>query len=226
VLLFAKEPAPGRVKTRLGRGLGDALAADLAWALLSDSLAAACRGAEGAGASLQLVHSPDEPSRELRRFLAERAPGAVLVPQGHGDLGARLARGLGRVRGRRLALGMDAPDLPAERISEALERLSAAPAVLGPTPDGGYYALGLGPDVDAGLLAAGIRWSSEHTRADTAQVLRTAGHTAELLPPHGDVDELEDLLALAARLEGDPTQAPACAAWLRSHPLPRPRGSP
>lgn len=217
LLLFAKEPVVGRVKTRLGQAIGMELAAELAKALLQDTLRLARAAAEAAGARLVVVHAPDVISKGLAGEI-EAAGGSALA-QGEGDLGQRLARGLGRVDGARIALGMDSPDLPAAAVVCAFEHLeSPGSAVLGPCGDGGYYLLGLGAGVGSEFLGEGIRWSTEHTLDDTRAAMAARGLEPILLASHSDVDELEDLRRLARRLESNPESAPATRGWLEMHP--------
>lgn len=232
LFIFAKAPAPGRVKTRLGRDIGARAATELAWALLEDTLALAEAAAARAGADLVVAHAPDRPPPDLRRRVAAAAPTAALEPQGAGDLGERLARVLGRARGRaRVALGMDAPDVPAGSIVAAFRLLTEVPAVTGPAPDGGYYLLGLGPDAPESVLARGIRWSAPETLADTEAALRRAGAPVARLEARRDVDVLDDLVALRDRLVArGPDAAPRTRAWLAAHgealEAPNPRQEP
>jgi rSAM/selenodomain-associated transferase 1 len=214
LLLMAKEPAPGRVKTRIARQIGPEAAAALAWALLEDAARGAADGAAAAGAILEVVHAPDAPSTALVERVAAAAPGSRLRAQGLGDLGVRLARALADVAWARVAIGSDAPDLPPERFAQAFAALARSPAVVGPALDGGYYLLGLAPGVPPGALEVGIRWSTPHALADTRAALRAAGIGPIFeLPPHGDVDEPEDLARLAELLARDPSRAPATARW-------------
>lgn len=211
VYVFAKEPVPGRVKTRLAGRLGDEGAAGLAAAMLRDALRVA------AGAGMRLVLAADDPGGAAVVRSAREA-GAELVAQGEGTLGERLARALERdPRAHRIALGGDVPDLPAERLLaafQALERGTAA--ALGPAPDGGYHLLGLAAGAAAGFLRdPAIGWGSARALADTQAALRRSGAgTAALLAPWPDVDEPADLAALVERLRAAPGAAPATAAWL------------
>lgn len=212
VLVFCKEPAPGRAKTRLGRVIGHERVTGLAWALLEDTLRLAGR----VGVDLVVVHAPPEPSPALRDLVARVTPGASLEPQSSGDLGQRLHAGLSGRRSRpRVALGSDAPDLPPGRIEAAFAALESAQAVLGPAEDGGYYLIGLGAGVGSGFLAHGIRWSAPTTLHDTRAQAEAAGLRVGLLPSHRDVDDLPALRDLARRAGIE--NAPATFAWLERH---------
>ncbi|MBL4847612.1 MAG: DUF2064 domain-containing protein [Planctomycetes bacterium] len=216
LLVFCKEPVPGQVKTRLAASIGAEAAADLAWALLRDTCRLAGVAARRSGARLELHHAPREPGPRLAALLSEL--GCEARPQSEGTLGERLAAGLSPNEEGRIALGSDAPDLPPEQIVAAFEQLDSGSALASPAADGGYVLLGLGPETPAqALTSPAIRWSSAHTLADTRAALETAG--ALWLPPlagWSDLDEIEDLWALADRLEGCPETAPASAAWIEA----------
>lgn len=214
LLVFAKEPQPGRVKTRLAATIGAEAAADLAWALLEDTCRLARSAADAAGARLELHHAPREVTQRLRD-LAQSCR-CDLIPQGDGSLGERLAAGLAPDTQARLALGSDAPDLPLSLLERAFQALEGeGAAVAAPAPDGGYVLLGLGPKAPSAALAeTSIRWSSETTLADTRAVLAAAGSPLELLGGWSDVDDLADLEALEERLRLADGVAPATRGWL------------
>ena len=216
LLVFCKEPAPGKVKTRLAATIGPESAESLAWALLRDTWRLARLAANASGARLELHHSPPQTGPRFRALIAEL--GCEAHPQPPGSLGERLSAGLNPDEGTRIALGSDSPDLPAVQIIEAFERLAPSSALASPAPDGGYVLLGLGPGVPAEALASpAIRWSSPYTLDDTQAALGRAG-VAWLPPLAGwqDVDVIEDLWGLAGRLQEAPESAPATAAWIRA----------
>ncbi len=98
-----------------------------------------------------------------------RMPGCWDVrPQGSGDLGERMARALD-LAGHTLVIGSDIPGLTRQHIGRAFNRLKAAPVVLGPATDGGYWAIG--QRARGRLKLAPIRWSGPHALADTIQAL-------------------------------------------------------
>ena len=166
------------------------------------------------GARLEVLHEAVDPPA-FEAWLASVAPGSARTAQSTGSLGDRLAAGL-QGAGVRLALGMDAPDLPVERLQQAANALAqeGVDVVLGPAPDGGYYLLGLADGVDPSFLAGAIRWSTPHTQVETRRAAEAVGLRVALLEPHADVDDVTDLRALAARLAQDPSPAPATAGWL------------
>jgi len=130
-------------------------------------------------------------------------------PQGGGDLGCRLARVLRRGLAERpaaLAVGADVPDLPRAAIRRALACLREGRVPVGPSQDGGYYLIGF-----RGLVSDVFRlrtaWGGAGVLAETLERLASAGHVTELLAPWHDVDDIDGLRRLRARLrEGSATR--------------------
>lgn len=196
LIVFAKVPEAGAVKTRLVPPLTDEDAAALYDAFLRDALAA--------------FAAPDaftEPVA-VRLYLAgDEAPPEGLVPPGvsvhrqrGAGLGARMQRafvetfaaGLGRV----VIVGTDHPTLPLAFLGEAFRALrTPLTAVLGPSDDGGYYALGLN-DLMPGLFT--MRFSHGAVFAATLDRVVASGAQAVVLPPWYDVDDAESLRRLVA----------------------------
>lgn len=216
VCVFAKPPEPGRAKTRLAPALGDEGAADLARAFLADTWRTV--GALPWARPVMATTEPDRASLGVDE-------GAILWLQGEGDLGDRMERVLGRALERgpwAIAVGADSPGLPPRLLADARAALDEADAVLGPTPDGGYYLLGL-RRCPPGLLA-GLPWSQPHTLRATRERLVARGLSVRLLPPFFDVDTPRDLRRLRAFLDHDPAAAPATRRVLQTrHPDLRPR---
>jgi rSAM/selenodomain-associated transferase 1 len=201
--VFAKPPLPGFAKTRLIPALGADGAAALAGAMLADTWAVV-----GSVPGLRGVVATTGP-----------LPGALAAlpawDQGDGDLGARVARVLGRALREAdgaIALGADAPLMPAARLTEALAALAAGRAAIGPSEDGGFYLLAV-PACPPGLLDD-LPWSAPTTGARVRARLVAAGMDVQDLPVEADVDEPADLDRLRARLAADPEAAPRTAAAL------------
>lgn len=202
VIVLAKEPRPGRVKTRLQSAFSPEEAAELAAASLHDSLLAV----EAAQVPRRLV-AWDGPGLEWRQRLAAR--GFTVVDQPTGDLGARLASafrgaaaldpaGPGRDQARHLLIGMDTP-----QVTPALLRTDweGADAVLGLSEDGGFWAIGL-QGVDPDRCFEGIPMSTTRTGAAQLNRLVELGLSIRLLPPLRDVDEPADADVVAYRHPG------------------------
>lgn len=187
VLIFVKEPRPGRVKTRLGREIGMIRAA---WwqrhqaARLIRVLSTDPRW------ETWLAVSPDIEGRVSRVWPA-RLP---RWPQGRGDLGARMGRAFRDMPlGPLVIVGADIPDLGPAQVAAAFRALGAHDAAFCPTFDGGYCLIGLkrSPRHAAAALFRGVRWSSQHALADTVASLN--GARVALLDRLQDVDEAADL---------------------------------
>ncbi len=198
VIVLAKEPRAGRVKTRLQSEFSAEEAAELAAAALHDSLTAV----EAAQCPYR-VAAWDGPGRSWRRQLQAR--GFAVLDQPAGDLTARLAAAFhgaaeldsaepgGDPSRRRLLIGMDTPQVTPLLLRTDWE---GADAVLGLTPDGGFWAIGL-QGVDPERCFAGIPMSTPRTGAAQLNRLVDLGLSIKLLPPLRDVDEPADADAVA-----------------------------
>jgi uncharacterized protein len=207
VILFAREPVAGQVKTRLAREIGAAQAAALYGAFLQD-LAAALPDPRWDSV---LAHAEFEPGPYLVGTF--RAPWDLL-PQGEGSLGERLSRAVVRARmeGKRdvVVAGSDAPSLGVEDLVEAFAALEEdADVVFAPAPDGGYSLVGLRGSVDPAAVFTAVRWSSEHALADSRRSAEARGYRVRLLPTVPDVDEVKDLETLGPMFASHPSLAPA-----------------
>lgn len=183
VVVMVKEPRPGRVKTRLAKGIGKVPAA---W-WYRHQTARLLRRVRDPRWRLALAVSPDAEGLASRVW-----PGDLpRIPQGGGDLGARMAR-LQALSGPVLVIGSDIPGVTRAHLARALRALATHDAVFGPAPDGGYWLIGLGPRPAPPGFLKGVRWSGPHALADSRATLgdrRIA--QVDLL---ADVDCAEDLL--------------------------------
>jgi uncharacterized protein len=189
VIVFAKAPRPGAVKTRLIPALGAAGAARLHEGLVERTLATAA--AAGVG-PLELCGDPASDP-----FLAARAAacGAALTDQGPGDLGARMHRAFERALGgapAAILIGADCPALTPQHLREASAALAAGhDAVLAPAEDGGYVLIGLARG-HASLFER-IRWGGPEVYEDTRARLGVLGWRWWELDTLWDLDRPEDL---------------------------------
>jgi hypothetical protein len=181
IVVFAKEPAPGRVKTRLIPALGPEGAAQLAAEMLDLTIAQAV----ATGLPVELCGEPDA------AFWSGAA--VALTAQGEGDLGERLARAARRVLADEpiLLIGADCPALDRARLAAAAEALDRHAAVIHPAEDGGYVLLGLAR-FDPSLFA-GIAWSSPTVCTETLARIEALGWSVDVRETLADVDEPEDL---------------------------------
>lgn len=180
-----KEPRPGRVKTRLGREIGMVTAAG--W--FRRQTAALLRRLEDPRWTLTLAVAPDHEGLQSRVW----PPHLPRVPQGTGDLGARMGRVMRSMPpGPVCIVGADIPGITRARIAEAFAALGDHDAVLGPAPDGGFWLVGLRRTAAVpATLFEGVRWSTRHALADTEASL--PGRRIARVATLRDVDTAADL---------------------------------
>jgi rSAM/selenodomain-associated transferase 1 len=188
VLVIAKAPVPGRVKTRLCPPWTPPAAARIAAAALADTLDAA--GATTAVRHTLVVDGAYDPPS-----------GWAVAPQRGAGLGARLANAFADTAlpgVPSVLIGMDTPQVTPEHLSAAAALLTgAADAVLGPAADGGWWALGLRDPAHGAALGA-VPMSAPDTGARTVVALRARGLRLGFLPEMRDVDTAADAAAVAA----------------------------
>lgn len=190
LIVFAREPVPGRVKTRLAAAIGDQAAAERYDDMLRGVLDAA---RQLTGVEAVVYWSCEE---EALPCLAERYR-CRSRRQNAGDLGQRMQAAFEEMFAdgceRCCIIGSDAPDLPSAYIQQAYELLvtEQADVVFGPSRDGGYYLLGL-RQVHPGLFS-GIAWSSSAVLEQSLAAARKAGLATALLQEWQDIDTVDDL---------------------------------
>ncbi len=195
VLLFAKAPRAGRVKTRLAREIGEARAVEL-YRAIGRSVATAVAEAY----SLTVWFDPPDAEEEMRAWLGDHE----CRPQPDGDLGERMAFAFAEhfASGERpvIGIGADVPGISAPVIADAERLLEQADVVLGPALDGGYYLIGLPAPRDA--LFQRIPWGSSRVFRATEERCEALGMRAARLAPLRDIDTREDLDALGSLTPG------------------------
>lgn len=218
LILFAKAPVPGHVKTRLCPPLTPDEAASLHGSFVLDALERS-RGISGFDRVLACAPSSDH---VFFKIMEERQ-GVRLMSQDGNDLGARMSHALkaALAQGYRhvIMAGTDLPTLPPARYSEALDLLAHHDVVLGPALDGGYYLVGLSRDLSE--LFAEIPWSTRRVLARTKDRADALGLKTALLPPCRDVDTIEDLQALIAERSANLSKRTAGALRLVAERLQR-----
>ena len=208
LIVFAKAPVPGEVKTRLMPELSASDSAELYTAFLMDSLDQYDR----IGPAVRL-YVPD-PDAFARQTDSRRA----LLRQRGGGLGERMrnafletfAAGYDRV----VIVGTDHPSLPSSFLEMSFEGLrQPGAAVLGPAEDGGYYLLGMNDFCGDAFEA--MSYSHPRVMEETLTRLTRCGRSVTVLPVWYDVDDPPDLVRLSEDLVGSPGQAPRTLAVLR-----------
>ncbi|WP_116951802.1 TIGR04282 family arsenosugar biosynthesis glycosyltransferase [Jiangella endophytica] len=195
VLVVAKEPVPGRVKTRLCPPLSPAQAASVAAAALADTLEAVAR----CGADRRILALAGRPGPWL-------PAGFEVVPQVRGPLGLRLAAAWSHAGGPGVQIGMDTPQVTPSMLDAALGLVAGGDsrtAVLGPAEDGGWWALGL-RRWRRGVFH-GVPMSTAQTAARQRDRLRALGLAVTDLPVLRDVDTADDAVAVAAAVPSSRT---------------------
>lgn len=188
VLVMAKAPVPGRVKTRLCPPLTFQQAAAVAEAALADTLQAVAR----CGAERKLVALEGEPGPWL-------PAGFDLITQRPGSLDRRLAGAWADAGGPGLQIGMDTPQVTADLLDRCLGATFApnVTASLGLAGDGGWWAVGLSAGWDRDVFS-GVPMSTPSTGEAQLHRLIDAGHHVTQLPSLDDVDRFDDARRVAS----------------------------
>lgn len=211
LVVFAKRPVAGQVKTRLCPPFRPEQAAAFYTVMLEDVLEASTRAAATFGLETVLAIHPPEAAGDLP------APAGWRPEPQHGpDLGARmehaLARELAPGRSPVLLRGSDSPTLGQATLAAALEALTHHDVVICPDRDGGYNLVGVrrpAPGLFTHPMSTGTELEDTQARA------KQAGLSATLLTPGFDIDTADDLKLLAdARKRGETKDCPRTLAWL------------
>ncbi len=196
LILFAKDPVEGQVKTRLSSLLDAKTTLNLYHHFLSDSIEK-ISSVSGVEHFIGIASPPTSDyfnkvsrDRSIRLFVQE---GQNLGERMRQAIQDRFAEGFERV----VIIGSDSPTLPTVYIEQALR--SEKEVVIGPSTDGGYYLVGMKGKVTD--IFAGVPWGTGDVLSETLKVLQAKGAQAELLPVWYDVDLPEDLRFLKTHLE-------------------------
>ena len=194
LIVFARVPADGQVKTRLAAAIG-AAAATAAYTRLAQLVIGAVQ--QGSSYSVSVAYTPADGERAMRAWLG---PGLAMQPQADGDLGARMASAIGEAidggAGRVVVIGTDCPAVTAHVVEEAFTRLDGADVVIGPASDGGYYLIGMSR-LHPGLFAD-VPWSSPETLRTTLERARALQLRVTMLDERRDIDTADDWRAWLA----------------------------
>ena len=219
LVIMAKAPRPGAVKTRLASSLSPAAVTGLYCCLLDDTLALA----RSLGDVEVAIMCPDTDVNELAQLAGPQLEGkdaSVVAQKGEG-----LAAGLISVfahfaeghRRRTIAFNSDSPHLPRSVLEDAFETLAAHDVVVGPTHDGGYYLVGAKASHPTLFAGDGMGTSSALERLLSRA--RTLALSVGFADPFYDIDVVDDLTRLAEELRLAPARAPRTAAWLKEWEL-------
>ena len=187
MVLFAKSPVPGRVKTRLAAVVGDDAAARLHTAFVWDTLDKLREFNDFADVELH-TDTPTDAWEDAAVARQVQAPGGLQLKLLHA-----IEQGLAAARPQVIILGSDSPTLPRGHLHRLIQ--SQADVVLGPCEDGGYYAIGC-RRAHPGMFA-GVQWSTRNVLEETERAARGCGLMVEKGDPWYDVDGPDDLARLA-----------------------------
>jgi len=214
LVIMAKAPRPGGVKTRLAANLSPETVTAFYCCLLEDTLALARSLSDVEVA----IMCPDTDVSELARLAGNGA--SIVAQKGEG-----LAAGLTSVfahfadvhQRRIIAFNSDSPHLPRSVLEDAFETLASHDVLVGPTHDGGYYLVGAKASHPTLFAGDGMGTSSALERLLSRA--RDLGLSVGYVDPFYDIDVADDLTRLAKELRLTPARAPRTAAWLRKWEL-------
>ena len=203
VLVFARLPELGKVKTRLARSIGEAKALAVYEAMLRDLQASI--GPTSERTEIEMLWAPTEAANGER--LAHAFGGYPTAMQTGETLGDRLAMAFSERfffhrTEKIVAIGVDDPRLSRGAIDQALALLDSCEWVLGPATDGGYYLIGCRAGAFDSAIFAGVEWGSSSVLSSTLDRIAAAQQTVALLPERYDIDIEDDLRRYAADGEG------------------------
>jgi rSAM/selenodomain-associated transferase 1 len=217
LVIMAKAPRPGAVKTRLAPSLSPEAVTAFYCCLLDDTLALA-RSLKLGGVEVAIM-CPDSDVNELARLAGKHA--SVVAQKGEGlaagltSVFAHFAEGhrTNALQRRVIAFNSDSPHLPRSVLEDAFETLAAHDVVVGPTHDGGYYLVGAKASHPTLFAGDGMGTSSALERLlARARALELSVGFADRFY---DIDTADDLNRLAEELRLAPARAPRTAAWLK-----------
>jgi rSAM/selenodomain-associated transferase 1 len=219
IVIFARAPVPGQVKTRLARQVGDAGAAQLYAAMLRDTIAVVAGVAHTLDAcEVVLAYTPETALQRGEYSLLSFWSGAHLA-QCDGDLGERMLDCMARLheqgRQRVVLIGSDTPHMPQSTLRNAFDSLEQNELCIWRTADGGFNLIGTSAVLPS-MLFEGVEWSTERVFdqvAANAQALQLKWSLA--FDGHDDVDTFADLQRLICLLGEGRAYAPETERCLR-----------
>ena len=193
LILFARFPVAGKVKTRLIPALGEEGAAALHRRLTLRTLRTAHALCQSQNVELEIRFAGDE-ANQMQHWLGDDW---LCRPQCEGNLGQRMAGAFAdsfrEGSPATVIIGSDCPSLTPETLAAAFDALKTNPVVFGPATDGGYYLIGLTKLVPE--LFQGVAWGTETVLAQSLQILEPTGIRPAQLQPLDDLDRPEDVAA-------------------------------
>jgi uncharacterized protein len=215
LLVFARVPELGNVKTRLAATVGDERTLTLYRAMLADLLRSI--GEPQPELEIEVMWAPTPAANATA---LEEAFGSLPQAMQTGEtLGDRLAMAFSERfffhrTDKIIAIGVDDPQLSRETIDHAFSLLDSCEWVLGPAADGGYYLIGCRASAFDSDAFQGIAWGTETVLESTLEKIRARSHTVAQLPVREDIDNESDLRRFASSMNGAQGALPSLLrAW-------------
>lgn len=209
LLVFARLPELGKVKTRLGESIGVEKAFAVYEAMLRDLLQSIGRSSEETEIEIAWAPTAAATGEALRRAFDDH----TLTMQTGANLGDRLAMAFSERfffhRAQKIiAIGVDDPRLTRELIDHAFSLLESCEWVIGPATDGGYYLIGCRAAAFRPAIFADVAWGGNSVFQATVTRIREWQNTVAFLPVRYDIDVIDDLQRFARETTGDEGELP------------------
>jgi len=188
ILLFTKYPEPGKVKTRLARDIGDKMACLVYQRLLQHSWFSV----KQSGYPCTVCLSPDSKIETFKQHYQ-----ASVVPQFGADIGEKMAHNFQQFFALNydniILCGADILDMDPALFHEGFKALEQEDCVIGPTLDGGYYAIGFTKKSFSKEIFSGFPWSNSEVYSNTLKIISKLNLTLYTLPRRMDLDTFDDI---------------------------------
>jgi rSAM/selenodomain-associated transferase 1 len=215
VLLFARYPEKGRVKTRLETHLSQEDILGLYQRFVTDILATLRKS----NYPFTICFLPSDRAAEMKAWLG---PASVYAPQTGADLGERMGNAFVQAFAaetspvdQAILIGSDVPDLSPQIIHQAFDSLFHKDMTLGPAVDGGYYLIGFNRHTFFREVFHGIPWGTGQVFQETMNNIRHVGLKVHLLPEWQDIDTFEDLASFYRRANEEGIQGLGTVPYLQ-----------
>ena len=196
LIIFAKSPIPGKVKTRLTPYITPTEAAELYKAFVADII---CNTHKLKCERVTIAYTPSNAEATFHSICGQSVD--YLPQQGH-NLGERMMNAFkysfDKGSKRTIIIGTDSPTLPLSYVQKAFDALNEVPVTIGPTFDGGYYLIGLSEQNDA--IFDGVDWSTSRVFSQTLARIQALNKQMYVRPPWYDVDTLDNLEFLRSHI--------------------------
>ena len=211
IIIFAKAPVKGHVKTRLATDMDEADVVNLYRYFVLDVL----YKIKSTGLPHKIFYDPPGTEALMADWLG--ANNDFVLQKGK-NLGERMENAFMKLFinniTRAVIIGTDSPDLPEAYILDAFSGLEKNDAVIGPAVDGGYYLIGFNKDSIIPEVFANMPWGTDTVFEKTMAILNKRNLSVRVLPKWRDVDTIDDLRHLIQSLKKKPALAPATYSFL------------